>query len=68
MNPPDSQQCIIFQIEKTMSLQEADKDCMVRIMKYVVADDHLYIVMQHSPFSLRQLCESQSIVKDSVTQ
>ena len=33
------------QIQKTMSLQAEDETCIVRINKYLIFDDHLYVVM-----------------------
>ena len=30
-----------------MSLQDEDETCTVRIVKYLLADNNLYVVMQH---------------------
>ena len=35
----------MMQIERTLLLQDEDDDCTVRIVKYLVADNNLYIVM-----------------------
>ena len=44
---PDYKQCVMMQIERTMSLQDEDDTCSIRIVKYLVADNNLYVVMQH---------------------
>ena len=42
---PEFKQCVMMQIERTLLLQDEDDDCTVRIVKYLVADNNLYIVM-----------------------
>ena len=37
----------MVQIEKTMALQAENESCTVRIMKYLIVDNNLYIVMQY---------------------
>lgn len=51
-----------MQIEKTMSLQEADNGCTVHILKYLVAEDHLYVITQHCSMSLADLLRSQRVI------
>ena len=58
----DYKACVMMQIEKTMSLQEVDRGCTVHILKYLVAEDHLYVVMQHCPTSLSSLLHSQRVI------
>jgi len=41
----DYRSTVMMQIEKTMSLQSEDAACSVRIIKYLIADNNLYVVM-----------------------
>lgn len=40
-------ECVLTQIDKTLSLQKhGAKPVTVRILKHLIADSHLYVVMQ----------------------
>ena len=52
----------MVQIEKTMALQAENESCTVRIMKYLIVDNNLYIVMQYCQQSIRALLRSQRIL------
>ena len=45
-----------------MSLQDEDETCTVRIVKYLLADNNLYVVMQHCQQSLKGLLFSQRVI------
>ena len=46
-----------------MSLQDAADKCTVRVIKYLVADNNLYVVSQHCQQSLRGLLRSQRLLR-----
>lgn len=41
-----------------MLLQEIDNGSTVHILKYLIAENHLYVVMQYCPMSLADLMRS----------
>jgi len=55
---PYYRQTVMMQIEKTMSLQSEDQACSIRIIKYLIADNNLYVVMQHCQQSIKGLLRS----------
>ena len=50
-----------------MSFQDEDDSCTVRILKYLIADNNLYVIMQHCQTSIRGLLRSQRNVQASGT-
>ena len=54
----DYRETVMVQIEKTMALQAENESCTVRIMKYLIVDNNLYIVMQYCQQSIRALLRS----------
>jgi len=59
----DYRSTVMMQIEKTMSLQSEDAACSVRIIKYLIADNNLYVVMQHCQQSIKGLLRSQRLLQ-----
>ena len=48
-----------------MSFQDEDEQCTVRILKYLIAENNLYVVMEHCQQSMKGLLRSQRIVQSS---
>lgn len=42
----DFKECVMAQIERTRSLQDDSDECSVRIIKYLVANNSLYVVTE----------------------
>lgn len=64
---PDYRQTVMHQIEKTMQLQSIDAGSTVRIIKYLIADNNLYVVMQHCSQSIKGLLRSHRILQQAET-
>ena len=47
------------QIERTRSLQDDSEDCSVRIIKYLIANNSLYVITEQCNISLRDLLQAQ---------
>lgn len=43
----DYRETVMAQIHKTIQLQAEDEQCTVRINKYLIVDNNLYVVIQH---------------------
>ena len=55
----DMQGVIMNMIDRTLTLQEESKNCIIRIVKYNFADNNLYIFTQQCETSMRSLLIKQ---------
>ena len=61
----DYRETVMAQIHKTIQLQAEDEQCTVRINKYLIVDNNLYVVMQHCQQSIRGLLRSQRALQST---
>ena len=55
----DFKECVMAQIERTRSLQDDSEDCSVRIIKYMIANNSLYVITEQCNIGLRDLLQAQ---------
>ena len=55
----DFKECVMTQIERTRSLQDDSEDCSVRIIKYLIANNSLYVITEQCNISLKDLLQAQ---------
>ena len=58
------QTVVMNMIDKTLNLQEENRSCIVRVIKYNLAKNNLYVFTEQCEMSLRSLLKKQRALKN----